>query len=184
MKVLIIGNGFDIAHGLPTKYTDFLEYTENFLNYSAIMDSKSCKGEELYNGLHQNMLLTEFSVLIEGNAWLRYFVYKRKEGLLKGETWIDFEQEIGAVVSKLESAFINFDDSHYRYSNKNALSGIFRTFGSFTSFRDSNHCEQVFFTKEFEEWLPGKQAQDLINTNNRLIDCYSEFLFLQLKACH
>lgn len=25
MKILIIGNGFDLAHGLPTKYTDFLQ---------------------------------------------------------------------------------------------------------------------------------------------------------------
>jgi hypothetical protein len=26
MDVLIIGNGFDLAHGLETKYTDFLDY--------------------------------------------------------------------------------------------------------------------------------------------------------------
>ena len=24
MNILVIGNGFDLAHGLPTKYTDFL----------------------------------------------------------------------------------------------------------------------------------------------------------------
>ena len=24
MNVLIIGNGFDLAHGLPTKYSDFV----------------------------------------------------------------------------------------------------------------------------------------------------------------
>jgi len=26
MRILILGNGFDLAHNLPTKYTDFLEY--------------------------------------------------------------------------------------------------------------------------------------------------------------
>lgn len=26
MNILVIGNGFDLAHGLPTKYTDFLEF--------------------------------------------------------------------------------------------------------------------------------------------------------------
>ncbi len=26
MNILLIGNGFDLAHGLPTKYTDFLEF--------------------------------------------------------------------------------------------------------------------------------------------------------------
>lgn len=26
MKILVIGNGFDLAHELPTKYPDFLEF--------------------------------------------------------------------------------------------------------------------------------------------------------------
>ena len=26
MDILILGNGFDLAHGLKTKYSDFLEY--------------------------------------------------------------------------------------------------------------------------------------------------------------
>ena len=28
MKILVIGNGFDLALGLPTKYTDFLNFTK------------------------------------------------------------------------------------------------------------------------------------------------------------
>ena len=26
--ILILGNGFDLAHGLPTKYSDFLEFCQ------------------------------------------------------------------------------------------------------------------------------------------------------------
>ncbi|MBQ8999135.1 MAG: hypothetical protein IJ086_10685 [Clostridium sp.] len=26
MNILVIGNGFDLAHGLPTKYYDFIEF--------------------------------------------------------------------------------------------------------------------------------------------------------------
>lgn len=26
--ILVIGNGFDLAHGLPTKYGDFLEFVK------------------------------------------------------------------------------------------------------------------------------------------------------------
>lgn len=26
MDMLVVGNGFDLAHGLPTHYTDFLEF--------------------------------------------------------------------------------------------------------------------------------------------------------------
>jgi len=32
MNILVIGNGFDLAHGLPTKYTDFLTVMENAKN--------------------------------------------------------------------------------------------------------------------------------------------------------
>lgn len=28
MNILVIGNGFDLAHGLPTKYADFLEWVK------------------------------------------------------------------------------------------------------------------------------------------------------------
>ena len=28
MNILIIGNGFDLAHGLPTRYDDFLDFCE------------------------------------------------------------------------------------------------------------------------------------------------------------
>ena len=28
MNILVIGNGFDLAHGLPTKYTHFLEFVK------------------------------------------------------------------------------------------------------------------------------------------------------------
>ena len=26
MNILVVGNGFDLAHGLPTKYSDFLDF--------------------------------------------------------------------------------------------------------------------------------------------------------------
>ncbi len=30
MNILVIGNGFDLAHGLPTKYGDFLELCKEY----------------------------------------------------------------------------------------------------------------------------------------------------------
>ena len=33
MRILVIGNGFDLAHGLPTKYTDFLHSSKLFYEY-------------------------------------------------------------------------------------------------------------------------------------------------------
>lgn len=31
-RLYIVGNGFDIAHGIPCKYSDFRRYCPNFRN--------------------------------------------------------------------------------------------------------------------------------------------------------
>ena len=35
MNILIVGNGFDLAHGLPTKYADFLKFIDFFYKHKA-----------------------------------------------------------------------------------------------------------------------------------------------------
>ena len=32
-NILVIGNGFDLAHGLPTNYGDFLKFVQNFQEF-------------------------------------------------------------------------------------------------------------------------------------------------------
>lgn len=49
MNILVIGNGFDLAHGLPTKYTDFLEFCK--------MISRIYKSETLDVNLFKIMCL-------------------------------------------------------------------------------------------------------------------------------
>ena len=34
MNILVVGNGFDLAHGLPTKYSDFLDFVKILDNCS------------------------------------------------------------------------------------------------------------------------------------------------------
>lgn len=45
MNILMIGNGFDLAHGLPTKYTDFLE----FVRMIKIVINRIVKEDEIPN---------------------------------------------------------------------------------------------------------------------------------------
>lgn len=35
MQILMIGNGFDIEHKLPTQYKDFFQFTKEFLSIYA-----------------------------------------------------------------------------------------------------------------------------------------------------
>ena len=64
MNILLIGNGFDLAHGLPTKYTDFLEFVKlikiikekNIFNDGFAISDAECNVD---NGkLHQDIRLT------------------------------------------------------------------------------------------------------------------------------
>ena len=74
MNILVIGNGFDLAHGLPTSYKDFLEFTDNYMSYAKSINDN---------------LLSELKTLVSNNCWLEYF--KRT---YIGNGWIDFEKEM------------------------------------------------------------------------------------------
>ena len=59
MNILVIGNGFDLAHQLPTSYSDFLSFCENIRDAHKTSAKKDIR--ELYT-------------YIETNAWLEYFL--------------------------------------------------------------------------------------------------------------
>jgi hypothetical protein len=86
MNILIIGNGFDIAHDLKTTYKDFLgywaevrprAYLENYLGASP-----HWKKEHI-------------------NVWFNYFSEKQQT---LGDTWIDFETEIYDVIKRIQKS--------------------------------------------------------------------------------
>lgn len=74
MDILILGNGFDLAHGLKTKYSDFLEYCVK--QFGRIVVYKPT--DKFYN-----------------NLWIRHFISVQQK---MGEKWIDLEEEIYKVV--------------------------------------------------------------------------------------
>ena len=96
MNLLIIGNGFDLAHGLPTKYTDFICFCDNIEKSHWVMDSHDWKQVPLN-------IRNEFYSLIENNVWLKYFRQVYSE-LSDSHTWIDFEREIGEIVRDLDGS--------------------------------------------------------------------------------
>ena len=108
MNILVIGNGFDLAHELPTKYGDFLEMIQCFksiTNEPNIMRSGGLDNIEkpIYAFLdrfifEENTLSAEFNKLIEDNFWIEYFL---ENPMYRRENWIDFESEISKVVEQL-----------------------------------------------------------------------------------
>lgn len=141
MKILMIGNGFDLEHDLPTSYGSFLEFCNmihNFETYDktlmvtwinkfiikngkndeliqdiVIGNFKDCFKEDILEEEQKKDSLLELYEYIHNNIWLIYFK-KRKANMQ--ENWIDLEKEISKVIQHLESTRVIL-------SNDNNLKG-------------------------------------------------------------
>lgn len=123
--LLVVGNGFDLYHGLPTRYTDFLTFINNWSifwdNYNN--DASDNTEEQFMVRLSDNNELTaetmedfathhgcynyehlEFINNHLNNSWIQYFIKKQ----LSGVNWIDFEGEIFKVLRLVEEYYIEF----------------------------------------------------------------------------
>ena len=116
--LLVIGNGFDLAHGLKTKYTNFLDFINEkaggMISIPKDDEINSCKSYK--DGLEKNNLTVDslFSCLKNsGNIWIGYFNLLRIKKLLEGrEDWIDFEKEIEFVIKEIEKLILYHKHSY------------------------------------------------------------------------
>lgn len=117
MKILVLGNGFDVDHSLPTSYKDFL----NFCNYALHMDIlKAVPSEkmtevqcEYAKVLKENKEVREtFLTFIKDNPLLNYFTIEYER---QGNDWIDFEREIKNIITEFRLLEYNLSQSS-RYS--------------------------------------------------------------------
>lgn len=128
MEILIIGNGFDLEHDLPTSYGSFLEFCNRFYyleKYSKTLVvnwiNKFIRKNWEKDKLLQDSVIDNFKEYLEeqkedrffelyeciqGNVWIEYFhslkEVKKAMGGNVGENWIDFEREISKVIQFLD----------------------------------------------------------------------------------
>ncbi len=118
MNILVIGNGFDLAHGLPTKYENFLKFINTYRENRDILKNEQSIKEKLenYDGENKNYLIflknlsekkavfSELDKLIKNNIWIEYFlsVYRDRKKAGK-DGWIDFERGISEVIQSLDN---------------------------------------------------------------------------------
>lgn len=125
MNILVLGNGFDLAHGLPTRYIDFLKWIEVIKQVSildrGILNIDWCDIDEKVKKLVQEKTRNVRNNLFEqkkqleslmiDNFWIDYFlIYKDNLKQNNKENWIDLETEIGNVIKELESNMTGFED--------------------------------------------------------------------------
>lgn len=125
MDILLLGNGFDLYHKLPTKYINFLNTVkflqENFNETDMQTIGKVFNDERLcgidsgikecyekyyttYSNFPLNIEATKKLIeLADKNVWFKYL----SQLINKDITWIDFEKEIERVVRAFEHYFEN-----------------------------------------------------------------------------
>lgn len=177
MNILVIGNGFDLAHDLPTSYREFLDFTKAYEKYKDVCMAEESVKEEWEKADEANRefivyfanlcdqkkkLFVELNELTMNNLWLKHFYDVRiKQG------WIDFESEISRIIQILESVRIQVIEGkkagklviHVPKYQEEALQG-FRV--------DSTIIESLKFVDGTKERL----HDDL----NRLIRCLEIYL--------
>lgn len=117
MNILMIGNGFDLAHGLPTQYKDFLKFVEVMKQIITIDNLHKIDWKDTRNeiqmlirdnmGNKKNNIFSQagkWKELIEGNFWIEYFL--QCQSYLE-ENWIDFESEIRNVIRHFHANILN-----------------------------------------------------------------------------
>ncbi|MDG5852448.1 AbiH family protein [Clostridium beijerinckii] len=199
MKILVIGNGFDLEHGLPTKYKDFLDFMQGIylINLITSISDKGAFIAELErttkHKVDENIkkyftqekfldpdLIKEWKEekiskeLIDGannNIWIKYFIENMN---YEKEGWIDLESEISNVIKCLE------------YSKN--LSNYLKKFNEWPADRDREVYKEKVVEKiiKFSELkiqffeLVGKNLENIINTIikhlNNLIVCLEIYL--------
>ena len=232
-KLLIIGNGFDLAHGYPTRYENFLDFENAFLkmwgddvysgesseNYKSellrLRSSGKIPGNLTDKMLDELVLLFRMKYLdlkakerletysrkdidrmygyLSGNIWYGYFNYVHQEGLLKGENWIDFEEEISRVIQciddrklspldTVESLKKSYDDSDERKERKTSVQ--LHTYNNVAEFlnRDNDQVKKIAACntiRDLSEML-WKELQSL----TRALEIYLSGLVPKMQSSH
>jgi hypothetical protein len=134
MNILVLGNGFDVAHGLKTQYKDFINSVE--ITDDLIKSEKSIRVDKwekfdkntipkglsnklkqiVKTKLHDNSLLRKFYGYFDRNFWFKYFKnindLNKKREILGEYTWIDFEREIKKVCQEIEESM--YENGHLK----------------------------------------------------------------------
>ncbi len=183
MNVLFLGNGFDLAHKLPTKYINFLNTVDSlskrditkiktlgdvFSNVELNKKDKEIRESyEEYRDLYDSTPIdaTPLSALHKltiNNLWYKYLA----KSLNADVNWIDFEKEIGIIIQSFQNIFSQCSNEIVHYGKLDQTSKyIITEFGFFLdpiNLMVHNRSQRIINQKYLLE--------EPVGSNNRIID--------------
>ena len=183
MTILVIGNGFDLAHHLPTQYSDFLGFVKALKTpvdneYSRFISEIKERNEKLYS---------EIQTLNENNVLIDYFLSIYQDRCIGGRNgWIDFESEISFIVQKLDEAkqdiVIKYSESFMPVKLESGIAKILKPI-----IDDHIECQPNAITSE-HLYAPqyfdyqADRVLDALNRLTRLLEIYL-YEYVEKIAC-
>ncbi len=175
--ILVIGNGFDIAHGLKTGYRDFIRCVEEAF----------AKGRE--DRTDVQMQLTE---LCNRNGFFRHFHFSMSEDA----SWSYFETEMDNIVRVLShfQAVMeeNQKDPEYDPASYNIIGGLF-SYADLLIFKDFTRIfEQIYddpsggLFKLRQAFITAEKRLDvraMVREVRKELDGFTDAVDLYLTAC-
>lgn len=165
MNLLIIGNGFDIAHGLPTRYAEFLNFANATLNEK---DNKKYLFDFDIETIQKAKRLSAM------NIWRSYLSNLTNLSKPNGN-WIDFEEEILQVIKRL-NVLITFrkekgENDYVHNKHRNEIDYLY------------DILEKCNNEEKYVELLGDETLEDftgfkirILNDLNRLVKCLELYL--------
>lgn len=174
LNILLVGNGFDLAHDLPTDYRDFLEFLREL--YGPVNNQTKANEIELPKELHQYIrdvkenqnpeYAPELLDLINKNAWIEYFLRIP----LPNHGWVGFEGEIAQVIQNLD---------HMRMEDTPDLVQLKYMPGILKSLLGLDSHAKATLTGNMDVII-----DRLLKDLDRLIRCLEIYLCLCMDVCH
>lgn len=149
-KILVIGNGFDIYHGLHTKYSQFIEFTGN-----PDVDESRIRS------------------ICRNNPFLNYFrvVYKEEDG------WINCEQEIENVIKTISHIIENCIDKNHKVKINKFESRIVDSFKKYLSdYSQLVMVQPSYFSTQYSLFNKNRLLNDLKNDLDEVIEVLAYYL--------
>lgn len=177
-KVLIIGNGFDLALHLPTLYSEFINFLNKLINHDRSKNSfddlfQDVISEKKFNNLKLYYKLDEINFDIckitgyESNIWYKHF-----SNILDLETWIDFENEIENVLNNIAIFFKQYEKKIVNGENWKLYSTLNKE--NLTEKSDLKNLYHLLFDFDIlNGWVEDKSKRSK-NDNNGLKNPYKK----------
>jgi len=125
-RIVIIGNGFDLAHGLKTSYMDFFEWFKSQIekNLDEYLEPISlskpnpnsgeiCKASVYYKSKKFDEIIFDPKCkFTQNHIFLKHLINVLKINVLNLKNWVDIEEEYFKELNKLFQTYVDNEDEN------------------------------------------------------------------------